>query len=240
MLRESGRTALTGWLFICDNYRFSRANSICGLILMKLTYEGGGMSSGMIEFKRKVRRLLIGGDMSGHSKWSTIKHKKAATDAKKGRVFSEVSKMIMMAVKEGGSGDPVQNPRLRVALDKAREANMPKDNVQRAIDRGLGKGAGPLTEVLYEGYGPGGVGFLVKVLTDNRNRSGAEVKSIFERHGGSLGGPNSVMFMFERVGDGYRVKMPVQVGGEDEAKVAVLLSKLTEHEDVASVWTSQG
>jgi YebC/PmpR family DNA-binding regulatory protein len=129
--------------------------------------------------------------MSGHSKWNNIKNKKAATDAKKGKVFGYIGRQIRVAVKEGGSGDPNTNPSLRMALEKAREANMPRANVDRAIERGLGKskGGNVIEEVVYEGYGAGGVGFLVSSVTDNRNRTGAEVRGLFERYGGSLGGP---------------------------------------------------
>lgn len=174
--------------------------------------------------------------MSGHSKWSTIKHKKAAEDAKRGKAFAEVSKMITVAVKEGKSGDPDQNPRLRVALDKAREVNMPKGNVQKAIDKGLGKGTdGDLDEIVYEGFGPGGVGFLVKVLTDNRNRSVSEIKSIFDKNGGSLAGPGSAAFMFEREGESYRAKVKVPVEEKLRSQVDKLVSLLEENEDVEMV-----
>ena len=174
--------------------------------------------------------------MSGHSKWSTIKHKKAATDAKKGKVFSEISKMIRIAVKEGGSGDPDQNPALRVAIDKARQANMPKENVQRAIDRGLGKGkGGQISEVLYEGFGPGGVGFMVVAHTDNRQRTGAEVRFLFDKNGGSLGGPGSVSYMFERQGNEITVKVPMPVEEDVKEKCESLKEKLEEHDDVEEV-----
>lgn len=179
--------------------------------------------------------------MSGHSKWSTIKHKKAALDAKRGKSFSMISKMVTVAVKEGGSGDPSQNPRLRLALEKAREVNMPKQNIQKAVDKGLGKGGdGNVDEVMYEGYGPGGVGLLVRVLTDNRNRTGAEIKNIFEKHGGSLGGPGSVMYLFEREGDNYRVKITIPTDAGVQEKVQRLVETLFEHEDVELVVTSLG
>lgn len=177
--------------------------------------------------------------MSGHSKWSTIKHKKAAIDAKKGKAFSILSKMITIAVKEGGSGDPDQNPRLRLALDKARGANMPNINVQKAIDRGLGKGDGrEIEEVVYEGYGPGGVGFMVRVLTDNRNRSGSEIKSLFDKSGGSLGSPGSAAYLFERVGEEYMVKIPLSLDETKKQEVKQLIEKLEEHEDVEYVVTN--
>ncbi len=177
--------------------------------------------------------------MSGHSKWATIKHKKAAEDAKRGKAFSLISKMISVAVKEGGSGDVNQNPRLRMVLEKAREVNMPKANVQKAIDKGLGKGGGgQVEEILYEGYGPGGVGMMVKVLTDNRNRSAAEIKGLFEKSGGSLGGPGSVAFMFERNGEGYDVKIEVPVDDSTKGQVEKLIEKLDDHEDVEAVFTN--
>lgn len=149
--------------------------------------------------------------MSGHSKWSTIKHKKAAQDAKKGKAFAIISKQIRIAVKEGKSGDPAQNPALRLALDKARQANMPKENVNRAIEKGLGRTAGGATieEIVYEAYGPGGIGIRVDVVTDNRNRSGAEVKTLIERAGGSMGGPGSTAYLFGLQPDGL---LQVKVG----------------------------
>ena len=129
------------------------------------------------------------------------------------KVFSQVSRLIRVAVKEGGSGDPEMNPALRTALDKARSANMPKENVQRAIDRGLGKSASgaQLNEVVYEGYGPHGVGFLVTAITDNRNRTGSEVRSMFEKAGGSLGSPGSAAYLFEiSPSDGVKTKIPLK------------------------------
>lgn len=128
--------------------------------------------------------------MSGHSKWSTIKHKKAAQDAKRGKAFSQVARLIRVAVKEGGSGDPEMNPGLRVALDKARAVNMPRENIDRAIDKGLGKSrsGAVIEEVVYEGYAAGGVGVMAWAVTDNRNRTGSEVRNAFEKAGGSLGG----------------------------------------------------
>jgi len=139
--------------------------------------------------------------MSGHSKWSTIKHKKAVVDAKRGSVFTKLANAIAVSVREGGSGDPEFNFGLRLAVDKARAANMPKENIERAIDRGLGKGAGnQLVEFLMEGYAPGGAAIVVEVLTDNRNRAVTEVKIIFDKNGGRLGEPGSVLYLFERVG----------------------------------------
>jgi len=138
--------------------------------------------------------------MSGHSKWSTIKHKKAATDARKGAIFTKMAREIAVAAKEGG-GDPTANFRLRLAVQKAREVNMPADNIERAIKRGTGEQGGVQYEELrYEGYGPGGVAVLVEALTDNRNRTGQEVRHAFARFGGSMGDPGSTAWMFQRRG----------------------------------------
>ena len=138
--------------------------------------------------------------MSGHSKWSTIKHKKAALDAKRGKVWSKISRDITVAAKMGG-GDAESNPRLRLAMDKAKSANMPKDNIERAIKKGTGDLEGMhYEECLYEGYGPGGVAVMCSALTDNRARTAPEIKKIFERSGGNLGAPNSVSWMFTQKG----------------------------------------
>ncbi len=139
--------------------------------------------------------------MSGHSKWSTIKRQKGANDAKRGAAFTRLANAIMIAVREGGGGDPDSNFRLRLVLDQARAANLPKDNIGRAIDKALGKGGGPALEsIMYEGFGPSNVAILVETITDNRNRTGSEVKSTIEKSGGSLGGPGAVAWMFEKKG----------------------------------------
>lgn len=140
--------------------------------------------------------------MSGHSKWAKIHRAKEASDQKRGQSFTKLSNAITLAVKEGsGIADPEFNFRLRIAIDKAREANMPKDNITRAIDRAAGKGEGnTLEEILYEGYGPGGVGFLVQSVTDNRQRTVQEVKNIFDRSGGAVASPGAVSFNFKKVG----------------------------------------
>ena len=138
--------------------------------------------------------------MSGHSKWATTKHKKAAADAVKGRLFTKVTKEITVAAKDGG-GDPDMNPRLRLALAKAKEANMPKDNVEKAIKKGTGELPGVIYEtIVYEAFGPGGVGILVEALTDNKNRASAEVKNILSRKGGNMAGPGSVSRLFHKKG----------------------------------------
>jgi YebC/PmpR family DNA-binding regulatory protein len=138
--------------------------------------------------------------MAGHSKWANIKHRKAAADAKKGKVFTRLIKEITVAAKLGG-GDPSSNPRLRLALDKAREANMTKDSVQNAIKRGSGTLEGvSYEEARYEGYGPGGAAILVDCLTDNRTRTVAEVRHAFTKNGGNLGSDGSVAYLFKHCG----------------------------------------
>lgn len=144
--------------------------------------------------------------MSGHSKWSTIKRQKGVADIKRGQTFTKLANVITIAAKLGGSGDPNSNPRLRTALEDARSVNMPKDNIQRAIDRGLGKLPGQtIEEVLYEGFGPGKVAFLVEGMTDNKLRTNAEVRNLFERSGGTMGAQGSAAYMFDKKGE-IRVK----------------------------------
>ena len=138
--------------------------------------------------------------MSGHSKWSTIKHAKGIADAKRGALFTKFIKEISIAAKMGG-GDPDSNPRLRTAMLKAKAASMPKDNIERAIKKGTGElGAVSYEELVYEGYAPGGVAVLVDVLTDNKNRAAADVRNIFNKNGGNLGTTGSTSRMFERKG----------------------------------------
>lgn len=138
--------------------------------------------------------------MSGHSKWSTIKHKKGAADAKRGALFTKLAKVITIAARDGG-GDAEFNFQLRSAIDLARAANVPKDNIERAIQRGTGEiGGGVIEEILYEGFGPGGIAVMVQALTDNRNRTASNIKHIFTKHGGHLGGSGAVQWMFEQKG----------------------------------------
>src|ERR1700692_3335772 len=137
--------------------------------------------------------------MSGHSKWATIKHKKGALDAKRGKIFTRLIKEIAMAAKSGG--DPDMNPRLRTAILAAKAENMPADNIKRAIQRGTGELEGlSYEEITYEGYGPGGVAIIIDVLTDNKNRAVSEVRHAFSKNGGNLGESNSVSWMFTKKG----------------------------------------
>jgi YebC/PmpR family DNA-binding regulatory protein len=138
--------------------------------------------------------------MSGHSKWHTIKHKKGAADAKRGKVFTRIIKEITIAARNGG-GDADSNPRLRTIIAEAKSVNMPADNIKRAIRRGTGEEAGVVyEEVTYEGYGPGGAAVIIEALTDNRNRTVGEIRHLLTKHGGKLGEPNSVVRMFDKKG----------------------------------------
>jgi len=159
--------------------------------------------------------------MSGHSKWATIKHKKGALDAKRGKIFTRLIKEITVAAK-GGGGDPDGNPRLRGAIAAAKAENMPADNIKRAIQKGTGEIEGAAyEEMTYEGYGPGGVAILVDVLTDNKNRAASEIRHAFSKQGGNLGSPGSVAHMFSKKG-------VILVGKEAVGKDASAEDKLTE------------
>ena len=149
--------------------------------------------------------------MSGHSKWHSIKHKKGAADAKRGKLFTHIIKELTVAARNGG-GDPAINPRLRTVIADAKAGNMPADNIKRAIRRGTGEEPGVCyDEIIYEGYGPGGVALLLEVLTDNKNRAVGEVRHLLTKHGGNLGSTNSVAWMFDK--RGYIL---VEKGGADE------------------------
>jgi YebC/PmpR family DNA-binding regulatory protein len=157
--------------------------------------------------------------MSGHSKWASIKHKKAIVDSRRGAHFSKLTRAITVAARDGG-GDPIGNPALDLAIRKAKEASMPKDNIERAIAKGTGEGgeAEAIEAVLYEGYGPGGVAVLVEALTENRNRTSAEVRHGFTKNGGSLGEPGSVAYLFDKKGT---IVIDSALYSEDDLMVAV-------------------
>jgi YebC/PmpR family DNA-binding regulatory protein len=183
--------------------------------------------------------------MAGHSKWASIKHKKKATDAKRGQLFTKLARTIQVAAREGG-GDPEGNPALANAIQKAKDARMPKDNIERAVAKGTGAGtdADALESVTYEGYGPGGVALLVEAVTDNRNRTGSEVRHAFTTRGGSLGEPGSVAWIFEKKGeiavDAARFSeddlIPaIDAGAEDVALDGDLLEVVTAPGDLEAV-----
>lgn len=158
--------------------------------------------------------------MSGHSKWSTIKRQKGVNDAKRGQTFTKIANAISIAARTGASGDPESNPRLRAALDSARGVNMPKENISRAIDRGLGKLEGQrLEEITYEGFGPAKVAYIVEAVTDNKMRTLQEVRQLFDRSGGVMANTGAVSYMFEQVGQ-IRVKTK---GGSLEDEILELI-----------------
>jgi YebC/PmpR family DNA-binding regulatory protein len=183
--------------------------------------------------------------MSGHSKWHSIKHKKAVVDARRGQHFTKLARAITVAAREGG-GDPDGNPPLALAIQKARDASMPKDNIERAIAKGTGEGVDTdnIETVLYEGYGPGGVALLVEALTDNRNRTGADIRHAFNKHGGNLGEPGSVSYLFDKRGvivvDGARYDeddlIPaIDAGAEDIALDEDVFEVITAPADLVPV-----
>jgi YebC/PmpR family DNA-binding regulatory protein len=183
--------------------------------------------------------------MAGHSKWASIKHKKKATDAKRGALFTKLTRAIQVAAREGG-GDPTGNPALALAIQKAKDASMPKDNIERAVAKGTGADADAesFENVLYEGYGPAGVAVLAEALTDNRNRTGAEVRNIFAKAGGSLGEPGSVAWVFDKKGlvvvDAERYSeddlfVAIDAGAEDVGVDDNVYEVLTAPEDLATV-----
>jgi YebC/PmpR family DNA-binding regulatory protein len=171
--------------------------------------------------------------MSGHSRWAQIKRKKAKTDVQRGKLFSKILREITVAARSGG-GDPKANMRLKAAVESAKEANMPQDNIKRAIQKGTGELPGEaFEEVSYEGYAPGGVAVLVRVLTDNRNRTAPEIRHVFERHGGHLGSAGAVAWMFERKG---LVQVDAEKIGEDDLLAAALDAGATDMKRVEKVF----
>jgi YebC/PmpR family DNA-binding regulatory protein len=198
-----------------------------------------------MELAANPRTLIEWQTMSGHSKWSSIKHKKGAADAKRGKLFTKLARAITVAARDGG-GDPEGNAALATAVQKARDASMPKDNIQRAIDRGAGVGsdAAAIETILFEGYGPGGAAILVESLTDNRNRASAEIRHAFSKHNGSLGEPGSVAWIFEKRGalavDAGRygeddLIAAIDAGAEDVREEGELLRVLCEPADLSAV-----
>jgi YebC/PmpR family DNA-binding regulatory protein len=171
--------------------------------------------------------------MSGHSKWHTIKHKKGAADAKRGKIFTRIIKELTIAARHGG-GDPDMNPRLRTVIADAKAVNMPADNIKRAIRRGTGEEEGVnYDEVMYEGYGPGGVAILVETLTDNRNRTVGELRHTLAKYGGNLGEANSVAWMFDKKG---LVAVAKDKGEEDTLMAAVLDAGADDMKDEGGTW----
>ncbi len=177
--------------------------------------------------------------MSGHSKWSSIKHKKAIVDAKKGKSFTQVANMIALAAKQGGN-DPKMNFSLRLAMDKAKTVNMPLSNIERAIKRGMGDDSGVrIEEFIYEGYGPSGTAVLVETASDNKNRTVGEIRAAFTKHGGSLGNSGSVSYLFDQKGI-LSINLKSQNKNKDEIELIILDSgadDFEENEDQITVYT---
>lgn len=177
--------------------------------------------------------------MSGHSHWSQIKHKKALSDVKKGRVFSKISRMICLAAKKGAN--PQDNPHLRLAIEKAREVNMPSDNILRAIQKGGGAKEGEkMEEILYEAYGPGSVGLIIETITDNKNRTLAEIKNILSTYEARLAQPGSVKWNFSQdiKTREWNPKYEVQVPEKEHAKLESLFEALNEHEEIQEIYSN--
>ena len=176
--------------------------------------------------------------MSGHSKWSTIKRKKAANDAKRGKAFTQLIREITVAAKMGSGGDVESNPRLRLAVEKARGLNMPKDNIERAIKKGTGELEGAdFEEIRYEGYGPGGVAIIVDTLTDNRNRTVGEVRHILAKYAGNLGASGCVAFLFDRAGILEFERSDLDVDALTEAAIEADAQDVLEDDDAVRVQT---
>ena len=177
--------------------------------------------------------------MSGHSHWSSIKHKKGATDLKRGKIFSKISRLISIASKEKG-GDPESNPRLRVAIDKAKEANMPKDKIERAIKKGTGQLDGvKMEEIFYEAYGPAGIAIIIEGITDNKNRALAEIKHIISRFEGKLAETGSVQYLFDRKGEEWIPKYPIEITDEKtKNQLEKLFDALDENDDVQEIYSN--
>jgi YebC/PmpR family DNA-binding regulatory protein len=183
--------------------------------------------------------------MSGHSKWASIKHKKAVVDQRRGQAFTKLTRAITVAAREGG-GDIEGNPSLALAVQKARDASMPKDNIERAIAKGTGEGvdADQIETVLYEGYGPGGVALLIEALTDNRNRTSADVRHALSKHGGNLGEPGSVAYLFDKKGvvivdasryDEEDLLIAIDAGAEDISQDDDVFEIICEPSDLTAV-----
>jgi YebC/PmpR family DNA-binding regulatory protein len=174
--------------------------------------------------------------MSGHNKWSKVKHKKAATDAKKSKAFSKHAALIALESKKAG-GD-VQSPGLAAAIERAKKDSMPKENIDRAVVKGKGGEAGGVEEVVFECFGPGGTAMIVTALTDNNNRTAPEIRHILSRFGYQLGAPGSSLWAFTKTENEYTPNNPVDLSDEDGEKLASLIEALDEHDDIQDVFTT--
>lgn len=175
--------------------------------------------------------------MSGHNKWSKIKHKKAATDAVKSRIFSKHAALIAMESRKAGGN--LASPGLAAAVERAKKDSMPKDNIDRAVTKGSGAGGNSLEEVMFEGYGPGGVAMLMQAVTDNNNRTSAEVRSVFSKSGLEMGTPGSAAWAFTKNAEGYYTpNTPMELDDQTGEKLADFIEKLEELDDVTNVYTA--
>ena len=176
--------------------------------------------------------------MSGHSKWSKVRHQKAVTDVRKGKVFSKMAKMIAIAARKGK--DPSMNPDLRLAIEKARQVNMPNDNIQRAIKRGTGKDKSTqLEEIIYEAYGPNGTPIIIEAITDNKNRTLSEIKHILSNHNSKLAQTGSVKYLFDKKEDGWVPQYPINIIDKPlKNQLTKLFEALDENDDVKEIYSN--
>lgn len=173
--------------------------------------------------------------MSGHNKWSKIKHKKGASDAERSKIFSKHSSLITMEVKKSGD---INSASVLAIIERAKKDSMPKDVIERALAKGSGAGAAALEEVLYEGYGPGGVAILIEAVTDNNNRTAPEIRHIFSKSGLELGTPGSAMWAFRKTAEGYAPNNPMDLDDETGEKLADFIEKLEDQADVTNVYST--
>jgi YebC/PmpR family DNA-binding regulatory protein len=174
--------------------------------------------------------------MSGHNKWSKIKHKKAASDTERSKLFSKHAAVITMEARK--SGGDATSPGVLAAVERAKKDSMPKENIERAIAKGSGTGGVALEEVIFEAFGPGGVGMIITAVTDNNNRTAPEIKHIFTKAGYQLGAPGSAMWAFTKEGDRYVPQNPLEVSDEDGEKIANLIEALEDQDDVQEIFTT--
>jgi len=174
--------------------------------------------------------------VSGHNKWSKIKHKKAATDAQKSKLFSKHALMITMESRRAGGN--LSSPGLIAVIDRAKKDSMPKENIDRAVAKGAGAGAAALEEVVFEAFGPGGVGMIITAVTDNNNRTSPEIRHIFTKAGYGLGAPGTAMWAFTKTADGYVPQNPVELNDTDGEALANLIEALEEQDDVQEIYTT--
>jgi YebC/PmpR family DNA-binding regulatory protein len=174
--------------------------------------------------------------MSGHNKWSKVKNKKAVTDARKGKIYTKMAKLIAVEVKKAG-GD-INSPGVKAIVARAREYDVPNDNIERALKKGSDKNSAEMESIVYETYGPGGVAIMIEVLTDNRNKAAAEVKHILSDNGSALAAPGSASWAFDKTAEGYVPKMTVPISEEDTTKLDNLIEALEDNDEVQDIYTN--